>query len=71
MCTQLTNRAINVRTRIEKDKIVALFALSAFFICLSSNLMKKVTKNVKWSNIYVDIHQCPLGWVKKVGDNEC
>ena len=31
MCTQLTNRAINVRARIEKDKIDALFALSAFF----------------------------------------
>ena len=31
MCTQLTNRAINVRTRIEKDKIVVLFASSTFF----------------------------------------
>ena len=31
MCTQLTNRTINVRTRIEKDKIVVLFASSAFF----------------------------------------
>ena len=31
MCTQLTNRTINVRTRIEKDKIVVLFASFAFF----------------------------------------
>ena len=31
MCTQLTDRAINVRTRIEKDKIVVLFASSTFF----------------------------------------
>ena len=31
MGTQLTNRAINVRTRIEKDQIVVLFASSAFF----------------------------------------
>ena len=30
-CTQLTNRTINVRTRIEKDKIVVLFASSTFF----------------------------------------
>ena len=27
MCTQLTNRTINVRTRIGKDKIVVLFHL--------------------------------------------
>ena len=31
MCTQLTDRAINVRTRIEKYKIVVLFASSTFF----------------------------------------
>ena len=46
MCTQLTNRTINVRTRIEKVKIVVLFDLSGFFICFSSNLMKNVTKKV-------------------------
>ena len=33
MCTQLTNRTINVRTRIGKDKIVVLFHLP-FFISL-------------------------------------
>ena len=47
MCTQLTNRNINVRTKIEKHKIVVLFASSAFFICFSSNRMKNVTKNCK------------------------
>ena len=31
MSTQLTNRSTNVRTRIEKDKIVVLFASSVFF----------------------------------------
>ena len=31
MCTQLSNRTINVHTRIEKDKINVLFASSAFF----------------------------------------
>ena len=34
MCAQLTNRAINVGTRIEKDKIAVLFASSAFFYLL-------------------------------------
>ena len=47
MRTQLTNRTINVRTRIEKDKIVVLFASFAFFTCFSSNLMKNVTKKCK------------------------
>ena len=30
MCMQLINRTINVRTKIEKDKNVVLFASSAF-----------------------------------------
>ena len=46
VCTQLTNRAINVRTRIEKDKIDALFALSAFFYCFSSNLNEKCNQKM-------------------------
>ena len=44
MCTELTNRTIKARTRIEKDPIVVLFASSAFFICFSSNLMNNLTK---------------------------
>ena len=31
MCTQPANRTINVRSKIEKDKIVALFASFAIF----------------------------------------
>ena len=41
---QLTNRAVKAGTRIEKDATVILFALSAFWICFPSNLMKNLTK---------------------------
>ena len=34
MCTQLTNRTINVRTRIGKDQIVVLFHLPFFVFIL-------------------------------------
>ena len=34
MCTQLTNRTINVRTRIGKVKIVVLFHLPFFIFLL-------------------------------------
>ena len=48
VCTQLTNRAINVRTRIEKDKIVVLFASSAFFYLFFFESYEKCNqKNVK------------------------
>ena len=48
MCTQLTNRTINVRTRIEKDKIVVLFASSAFFdLFFFESYGKCNQKNVK------------------------
>ena len=53
MCMQLTNRTINVCTRIEKDKIVVLFASSAFFYLFFFESYEKCNqKNVKWSNIY-------------------
>ena len=63
MCTQLTNRTINVRTRIEKDKIVVLFASSVFFVCFSSNLVKNVTKKCKMVQyLYINelqfVNQC-------------
>ena len=55
MCTQITNRTINVCTRIEKDKIVVLFTLSVFFIRFSSNRMKNVTKKCKMvQHLYVN-----------------
>ena len=48
MCTQLTNRTINVRTRIGKDKIVVLFASSAFFdLFFFESYGKCNQKNVK------------------------
>ena len=47
MCTQLTNRTVNVHSKIEKDKTVVLFVSSAFFICFFSNGMKNVTKMCK------------------------
>ena len=51
ICTQLTNRTINVRTRIEKDKFVALFASSAFFCLFFFESYEKCNqKNVKWPN---------------------
>ena len=56
MCKQLTNRTINVRTRIEKDKIVVIFASSVFFYLFFFESYEKChQKNVKWSNIYVKI----------------
>ena len=53
MCTQPTNRTIKVPTRIEKDKIVALFDSSALFIYFSSNRMKIVTKKMYNGPIFI------------------
>ena len=55
VCTQLTNRTINVRTRIEKHKIVVLFASFVFFYLFFFESYEKCNKkkNVKWSNIYI------------------
>ena len=83
MCTQPTNRTINVRTRIEKDKIVVLFASSVFFYLLFFEFYEKCNqRNVKWSNIYIKMIcsiqinviqlasiKVPIGWVQKVWDN--
>ena len=52
MWTQLTNRTINVQTRIEKDEIVVSFHL-LFFVVFFWIVQKKYPKNVKWSNIYM------------------
>ena len=45
MCTQLTNRTINVQTRIEKDEIVVSFHL--LFFVFFFNRTKKISKKCK------------------------
>ena len=53
MCLQLTNRTINVHSWVEKDAVVDLFSLSAFFICFSSSLIKSVTKKKENGSIFI------------------
>ena len=43
MCTQLTNRTINVQTRIEKDEIVVSFHL-LFFVFFFESYKKNIQK---------------------------